>query len=233
MTTATTPPKPSARTAQALREALEDDIAVGLYPPGTRLDEVSLAKRFSVSRTPIREALIELSASGLVEIRPRRGAFVREIGIPRLIEMFEVMAELEAMCARLATRRMDGSERAALLEAHERCAAAAGAGDPDAYYIANEDFHDAIYRGSGNGFLEERARDLKNRLKPYRRLQLRVRNRVGNSLAEHQALVDAIQAGDAETASAVLRSHILIQGERFNDFVASLAAAEQTRRKQG
>lgn len=233
MTDVATPPRSARRTANALREALEDDIAVGLYPPGTRLDEVSLAKRFSVSRTPIREALIELSASGLVEIRPRRGAFVREIGIPRLIKMFEVMAELEAMCARLASRRMDAAERAVLFEAHERCAAAARAGDPDAYYIANEAFHDAIYAGSGNGFLAEQARELKNRLKPYRRLQLRVRNRVGNSLAEHQAIVDAIQAGNDDEAARVLRSHILIQGERFNDFVASLAAAEKTRRAQG
>jgi DNA-binding GntR family transcriptional regulator len=218
----TTSPKPATRTAQALRETLEYDIAVGIYPPGTRLDEVSLAKRFEVSRTPIREALIELSASGLVEIRPRRGAFVREIGIPRLIEMFEVMAELEAMCARLACRRMSAAEHAALQQAHDACVAAAAAGDPDAYFHANETFHVTIYKGSGNGFLAEQARSLQNRLKPYRRLQLRVRNRVGNSLAEHQQIVDAILAGDDRQAESAIRSHILIQGERFNDFVASL-----------
>lgn len=224
--------KPAARAAQALRETLEYDIAVGLYPPGTRLDEVSLATRFQVSRTPIREALIELSASGLVEIRPRRGAFVREIGIPRLIEMFEVMAELEAMCARLACRRMTASEHEALQAAHEACEAAAAAGEPDAYFHANEKFHDAIYRGSGNGYLAEQARSLQNRLKPYRRLQLRVRNRMGNSLAEHQQIVDAILAGDDRKAEGALRSHILIQGERFNDFVATLSTVGEPARSR-
>ncbi len=217
-------PKTRARMAQTLREALEDDIATGLYPPGTRLDEVTLAERFSVSRTPIREALIELSMAGLVEIRPRRGAFVREIGIPRLIEMFEVMAEFEAMCARLSARRMDAAEHEALIAAHRSCEAAAVSGDPDAYFRANERFHDAIYSGSRNGFLAEQARALHNRLKAYRRLQLRVRDRVANSLAEHARIVDALVAGDADGAERFARAHILIQGGRFNDFVASVTS---------
>jgi DNA-binding GntR family transcriptional regulator len=224
----TAPSKAATRTAKALREALEDDIAVGVYPPGTRLDEVSLATRFSVSRTPIREALIELSASGLIEIRPRRGAFVREIGIPGLIEMFEVMAELEGMCGRLAARRMSPAESAELVAVHEACETAAASGEPNAYFGANERFHHTIYRLSGNGFLAEQARALQNRLKPYRRLQLRVRNRVHNSFSEHQTIVDALLAGDAAGAEAAMRAHILIQGERFNDFVASLAAAGKT-----
>ncbi|WP_202396080.1 GntR family transcriptional regulator [Stappia sediminis] len=214
------------RTAQTLREALEDDIAVGRYPPGSRLDEVTLATRFAVSRTPIREALIELSVAGLVEIRPRRGAFVRDIGISRLVEMFQVMAELEAMCVRLACRRMTAEEQAVLVAAHEACILAADQQTPDDYFHANERFHEAIYAASHNGFLAEQARALQNRLKAYRRLQLRVRNRVKGSLAEHQAIVDAVLEGDAEKAENVLRSHILIQGERFNDFVASLDGAK-------
>lgn len=219
------PSRPSIRTARALREALEDDIATGRILPGTRLDEVSLARRFGVSRTPIREALIELSASGLVDIRPRRGAFVREIGIPALIEMFEVMAELEAMCGRLASRRMTASDHEELRRVHQDCEAAAQAGAVDEYFMANETFHNTIYRMSGNAFLAEQARALQNRLKPYRRLQLRVGNRVRNSFSEHQAIVDAVIAGDAKATEAALRAHVLIQGERFNDFVASLAAA--------
>lgn len=219
--------RPQPRAAQALREALEDDIATGRYPPGSRLDEVTLANRFAVSRTPIREALIELSVAGLVEIRPHRGAFVRDIGITRLVEMFQVMAELEAVCIRLACRRMTAEELHSLKEAHGACVAAAAGGNPDEYFHANERFHEAIYVGSHNSFLAEQARALQNRLKAYRRLQLRVRNRVRNSLAEHEAIVDAVLAGDAERAESVLRSHILIQGERFNDFVASLGEARK------
>lgn len=210
------------RTAETLREALENDIAMGRFRPGERLDEVSLATRFAVSRTPIREALIELSATGLIEIRPRRGAFVVEIGVARLIEMFEVMAELEGMCGRLAARRMTAEDETLLVRAHEACITAAESADPDDYYHRNQAFHDAIYASCHNGFLAEQSRILHDRLKAYRRLQLRVRNRVQSSLAEHQAIVDAIRSGDSDTAEALLRTHILIQGERFNDFVASL-----------
>lgn len=213
------------RTAETLREALENDIAMGRFQPGERLDEVSLATRFAVSRTPIREALIELSAAGLVEIRPRRGAFVVEIGVARLIEMFEVMAELEGLCGRLAARRLTAEDEAALVKAHDACVKAAASADPDDYYHQNQGFHDAIYAACHNRFLAEQSRALHDRLKAHRRLQLRVRNRVQSSLAEHQAIVDAIRSGDSETAEALLRSHILIQGERFNDFVASLNSA--------
>ncbi|WP_417669559.1 GntR family transcriptional regulator [Roseibium sp.] len=215
------------RRAQALREALENDIAIGRYPAGTRLDEVTLANRFEVSRTPIREALIELSVAGLVDIRPRRGAFVKDIGIARLIEMFEVMADLEAMCGRLAARRITAAELADLKRAHEACCEAHEGGDPDAYYQANQLFHQTIYRASHNGFLIEQVSQLQNRLKVYRRLQLRVPNRVAGSLAEHERIVEAIAAGHANEAAEHLRQHVLIQGERFNDFVASVSTHRQ------
>lgn len=211
------------RRAENLREVLENDIVTGAYPAGTRLDEVMLATRFNVSRTPIREALIELSGAGLVEIRPRRGAFVREIGITRLIEMFEVMADLEAMCGRLAARRITADELKDLENAHEACTQARAGGDPDAYFHANQTFHETIYKASHNSFLEEQALQLQNRLKVYRRLQLRVPNRISGSLSEHGQIVDAIKAGDPLRAADALRQHILIQGERFNDFVASVA----------
>lgn len=214
---------PPTRRAESLRECLESDIATGAFPAGTRLDEVKLASRFGVSRTPIREALIELSASGLVEIRPRRGAFVREISIPRLVEMFEVMAEYEAMCGRLAARRITSDELATLQAAHEACQNAETDGDPDGYFHSNQTFHEVIYLASHNGFLAEQARTLSNRLKAYRRLQLHVRNRVASSLAEHQAIVDAISTGDSESAATALRAHVLIQGERFNDFVSQVS----------
>ncbi len=219
--------KTKTRRAQALREALENDIVTGLYPAGTRLDEVTLASRFDVSRTPIREALIELSVAGLVEIRPRRGTFVKDISIARLIEMFEVMADLEAMCARLAARRITSDELVTLKAAHQDCIKAQKEGDPDAYFRANQTFHDAIYAASHNSFLIEQATNLQNRLRVYRRLQLRVPNRVSRSLAEHDQIVEAIAQGDALAAAENLRQHILIQGERFNDFVASVSTHQR------
>src|SRR4051812_21901976 len=101
------------KRSDQLREAIEEKIAIGEYPPGMRLDEAPLLAQFGVSRTPLREALIQLASLGLVEIRPRRGASVAEVTPHRLIEMFEVMGELEAMCARLAARRMTEAEQKA------------------------------------------------------------------------------------------------------------------------
>jgi DNA-binding GntR family transcriptional regulator len=215
--------RPPERLSERLRESIEEAIATGKLLPGTRLDEVDLATRFGVSRTPIREALNLLHGEGLIENRPRRGAVVAQIGPDRLVEMFEVMAELEAMCARLAARRMTDAELKSLQAAHEACRGAAQANDSDAYFYANEHFHYAIYAGSHNTFLEEQAATLQRKLRPYRRLQLRVRGRVKHSFAEHQAIVDALRAGDADAAVASVRSHVVVQGERFADLVASLS----------
>jgi DNA-binding GntR family transcriptional regulator len=211
------------RRSERLGDEIEERIATGHYRPGMRLDEQELADEFGVSRTPIREALIQLAAIGLVEMRPRRGAIVADIGPARLCEMFELMAELEAMCGRLAARRIDTSEQEALLAAHRACEAARNAQDPDAYYRLNEVFHHRIYAASHNGFLAEQATALHRRLRPYRRLQLRVRDRMNTSYSEHQAVVDAILAGNAELAAERLRGHVTVQGERFADLIASLS----------
>jgi DNA-binding GntR family transcriptional regulator len=210
--------------AEKLREAIEEGIATGAFAPGMHLDETELAQRFGVSRTPLREALIQLSSMGIVVLRPRRGALVAEITPQRLLEMFEVMAELEAMCGRLAARRMAAADHAVLMRAHKACEAACRAEDPDAYYHENEQFHYAIYAGSHSGFLIEQTTAMHRRLRPYRRLQLRVRNRLANSFSEHSGVVEALIAGDAEAASERLRQHILVQGERFTDLLASIAS---------
>ncbi len=210
------------RRSESLRENLEELIAIGDLAPGQHLDETELAERFGVSRTPIREALIQLAAEGIIEIRPRRGAVVAQASPARLVEMFEVMAELEAMCARLAARRMTAQDHLALDAAHRDCQASRDARDPDAYYYRNEAFHRAIYAGSRNQFLIEEAERLHRRLRPYRRLQLRVRDRVATSYDEHEAIVLALRAGDAEQSAQLARSHVLVQGQRFADLIASL-----------
>ncbi|WP_416186653.1 GntR family transcriptional regulator [Fulvimarina sp. 2208YS6-2-32] len=204
-----------------IREALEQEILTGGFAPGERLDEQALGRRFGVSRTPVREALHQLVATGLVELQPNRGAFVREVSLGELVQMFEVMAELEGMTGRLAARRTEEAQLAGLKAALHACERAARAGDPDAYYEENGLFHEAIYDLCGNEFLAGEARRLHRRLKAYRRLQLRVPKRVEQSLAEHRRIVAAIAAGDTNGAETELRNHITIQGERFGDFVAT------------
>lgn len=210
------------KLSDQLREAIEERIVTGAYPPGSRLDEVEIAGAFGVSRTPIREALIQLASAGLVESRPRRGAVVAEVSPERLRDMFEVMAETEALCARLAADRAGEADRSALAAAHAACEAAVSAEDPDAYYRLNEQFHHALYDACGNRFLAEHARQLHRRLRPYRRLQLRVPGRIEASFAEHGGVVEAVLRRDAEAASARVRAHVSVQEERFSSLVAEL-----------
>lgn len=221
-------PDPSTRSGQPirratqLRKALEKEILTGSLPPSARLDEARLAARFGVSRTPVREALAELAAVGLVEMRPHHGATVATISLKRLFEMFETMAEMEAVCARFAARRITTDETVELREAHEHCRRLAEAGEHDAYYDRNAAFHEVIYRATHNGYLTEQVAAVRNRLEPYRRIQLRRAGRLLESFDEHDRVVDALLDGDGETAYRVMHDHVAIQGESFNDFVTTL-----------
>lgn len=216
------PRKDSRRRAEGLRQRLEREIFSGALIPGERLDESGLARRFGVSRTPVREALLQLASAGLIEMRPRQGAVVAIITVQQLLQMFEVMAEMEALCARYAARRMGPAERQALERAHKACIDLARRRDPERYYEANRLFHEVVYAGTRNAYLEETTRALRNRLSGYRRFQLNQPGRVANSLAEHAAVVAAILAGDAEQAATAMRAHVAVQGEVFTDLVSML-----------
>ena len=215
------------RRADDIAEALEALIFDGTFSDGDRLDEVRLADHFGVSRTPLREAFQRLALSGLVELIPRRGAFVRQPGPVELMEMFEVMAELEAVCGRLAAMRISDRALADLRAANTACQKAVDAADTDSYYGHNEDFHRIIYRQSDNSFLEQEAAKLHKRLKPFRRQQLKFRGRMAQSMAEHEAIVDALTKGDAERAAAALRAHVAVQGEKFHNLMTSLKNAAE------
>ena len=213
---------------QRLRQTIEDEIVEGRLALGARLDEMQRAERLGVSRTPIREALLQLAATGLVETKPRRGMVVSAPEPGHLLEMFETMAELEAACRRLAARRLTPELEAELTGALAACARAAAGGDPEAYYGENYVFHTVIYRACRNDFLCGQALALHRRLSPYRRLQLRTRHRVAQSLAEHESVVAAILASDGAAAADQLRRHVLIQGDGFSELVANLRALDHS-----
>ncbi|MGB6007340.1 GntR family transcriptional regulator [Castellaniella sp.] len=210
--------------SEILRDAIEEMVATGELKPGQYLEEGELAKRFEVSRTPIREALLQLGSVGIVEIRPRRRARVAQFDPPLLVEMFEVMAELEAMCGRLAARRMSPEDLDELALANENCRVALSEDHQDAYYYANEKFHELLYVASRNRCLAEQARNLHRRLRPYRRLQLRLRARVSQSFEEHCAIVRALQEHDEKAVDHLMRTHITMHTQRFSELMAFLAS---------
>lgn len=220
------------RLSEQLLEAIEERIVAGDYPPGARLDEVELAETFGVSRTPTREALIRLATMHMIEKMPRKGWVVAPVSPRRLMEMFEFMAELEALCGRLAARRATPFQLQKLLAAHEACR---GVKDPDEYYRLNEVFHQTLYEASGNEFLIEQTLEMQRRARPYRRLQLRVPARISASFGEHEGIVEAIRANDADLAAKRLRQHVMVQGERFASLVESVEklGAAPIRRRAG
>lgn len=210
------------KRADQIAEKLEGLVFKGEYEDGERLDEIKLAEHFKVSRTPVREALQKLVMSGVAEQIPRRGVFVRQPGPVELLEMFETMAELEASCGRFAAARMSDEGLARLSEANDKCKMAVKNGDTEKYYAENEAFHQEIYLGAANGFLRNEALRLQNRLKPFRRMQLRFRGRMPQSLGEHEEIVEALRSGDGEGVANALRSHVAVQGEKFQQLMAGL-----------
>jgi DNA-binding GntR family transcriptional regulator len=208
--------------ADELRLALADDIVRGLLTPGAALDETELAKRFGVSRTPVREAIRQLGASGLIEVRAHRGAVVARPSEERLIGMFEAMAELEALCAGLAAERMTAAERAALETAHEGLRALIHGGDPQRYHEVNEAFHAVIYAGAHNSYLADMTYATRKRVQPFRRAQFRHLGRLAKSHLEHDRVVVAILRGDRAGAGAAMRLHIMTVCEAYEAYAETV-----------
>ena len=140
--------------------------------------------------------------------------------------MFEMMALMESICGRLASRRMTDMERAQLQKQHEVCGDAVRAKDIDLYYTENVRFHGVIYEGSHNKFLAGEVKRLQRRLQAYRRLQLRSTGRMAESYAEHSAITKAIIEGKDELTASLLQGHVSVQGDRFGDWLSSLNAAQ-------
>lgn len=204
------PPKKEKTATELIRSTLAEQIVRGEIAPGVILEEASLARRFSVSRTPVREAIRQLEAIGFVVARPHRGAVVPQFTPERLTEMFDVMAELEAMCARLAATASSPEAKDRLVNACEVCRKAADDGDIELYRETNDLFHDAIYAASGNGFLAEVTVGVRNRLAPFRRAQFGHSGRIVQSIEEHALITEAIVNGEAEVAAQRAADHLRV-----------------------
>jgi len=213
------PSRPAVPRTEQIQRDLADAIVRGAIPPGFRLDERELAARFSVSRTPVREALGGLCALGLAERRPRRGVLAALLSPDRLASLFAVMAELEASSARFAASAMIAAERRRLVDAHEAARLLVRAGDPEAYEAANRRFHEILYDGAHNASLREITLSVRNRLMPFRRAQFHLPARLARSWAEHDAVVQAVMQGEPETAAQAMRAHVLTVGEASAEYI--------------
>ena len=205
---------------EIVRSALEKDIFGGQLAPGTPLDEEVIARRFSVSRTPVREAMLQLIEAGLVEKPSRQRAVVAPLDVRRLIQMFETLSELEAVCARFAARRITATEKEGLSAIQRASDAALEAGNEDEYGRQGIRFHVAVWRATHNDVLFETTRNIAVRLNPYRMFQLRSKGRPEANNEDHKALLALILAGSAEEAYALMRGHVTVQGDVLAEYIS-------------
>jgi DNA-binding GntR family transcriptional regulator len=205
---------------EIVRSALEKDIFAGVLAPATPLDEDAIARRFSISRTPVREALLQLIEAGLVEKPSRQRAVVAPLDVRRLIQMFETLSELEAVCARLATRRITAQEIDGLRAIHALSDAALASGDSDEFGRQGIRFHVAVWRATHNDVLFETTRNLAVRLTPYRMFQLRSKGREQANHEDHKLLLQLISEGKADEVYALMRGHVAVQGDVLAEYIS-------------
>ncbi len=200
----------SGTTVEQMVRAIADLIITGAMRPGERLDEISLANRFEVSRTPVREALGQLCAIGLVGREPNKSAVVTNVTQQHLASMFEAMAELEGICARLSAERMTVDERRMLEAEHKASARLVHRSAEDEYEAHNTEFHTRLYRGAHSDHITDLAIQTRARLAPFRRAQFRIPGRLAKSYDEHEGIVMAILRADGVVAGQAAYAHVSI-----------------------
>ena len=216
------PRTPTSGRAADVRATLQEEIESGALPPGAPLDERALAARFGVSRTPVREALQQLAALDLVRIAPRQGVTVARLSIGKVRAMLEFIAELEALAAKLAARRVDDDLSHRLDAALARCQDAAVAGGAAEYTIANALFHEAIYAGSRNPYLGEQIRHARRMIQRYRIKDFQNKTQIAQSLNDHLKIARAIQNGDEAGAWQAMALHVPAGTTGFSEFLAKV-----------
>ncbi|WP_439686694.1 GntR family transcriptional regulator [Cupriavidus oxalaticus] len=203
-----------------IREQVIADIQSGALRPGAQIDEKALADAFASSRTPVREALLMLAAQGLVTIVPRAGMFVYKPGAAELVAMFETLAEMEGVVARLATQRITEAGKKVLAQAHAAAGRFVQEGDTSGYIEANRRFHEVLYQAAANPFLREQIVQLRRRLAIYWQQKGLINDaRVPSSHREHGQVVEAVLGGNPDAAGEAMRMHVSAGGKAIADLV--------------
>lgn len=213
------------QTEQVFNAVLED-IDSGRLSPGDVLEEAPLMAAHGVSRTPVREAFIQLETAGLIKRLPRKGAVLFKPTLEEFLGILEVNIRLEGQAAGLAARRMSAAQARALEQVVAACEAHArdkGDGDPDGYYQLNLRFHEVVALASGNPFLVEMIKTNARKLMAYYRAQYRYPGAIAASAREHREIADLIAAHDREAAEAAMIAHMELDQATVMDLLAALS----------
>ena len=207
--------------AERSYDYLRSEILSNRLTPGVVLSEVALAARLGVSRGPVREAIRQLAAQGLVQKRSRRSAVVSALTRDEFLEAYQVRESLEVLAARLAVSRIEEAELTDLDQLTHAMARAAEDDDVSAFFEANTRFHLVLVESSRNRRLIAMYRTLADELERYQLPSLMLRGSLRRSIAEHRAMVRAMRSRDAELAAKLISEHIRVPQR-------SLAAREET-----
>ena len=209
---------PQPTLASIVQQQIVNDISQGLLAPGMRLEEEELARRYNVSRTPVREALRQLSVLGIVDTKQRLGVVVAARSLEHFSNLLEVVADLEASSARYAAQRMTESERQKLYALHEQMRDIAAQGAAAKFDKANAMLHHLIHEGAHNDILLNGIMQMRVRTLPYTRVAfISERRRMEISFMEHNAVVHAVMRREPELAYHAMRLHVIDAGKVTED----------------
>ena len=214
------------KVSDQIRLRIEEAISSGELLPGDAIDDVALAQNHQVSRTPVREALLQLQAQGLVSSTPRGGCTVAKMNLQQLLALWELLAELEGVAVRLACERMTDLEIQSLAQLHATSKEVAERSDVEQWKEVNLQFHEQIYKGARNVYLRQEVMRLRFRTGIYRRHAYASFGDVGASFEQHGKVLQAIESRSASAAAVFMADHMRPgrDSKSFNDFLMSLPA---------
>jgi DNA-binding GntR family transcriptional regulator len=190
---------------QAVAHAIREEILLGRIPMAARLNQDALAARFGVSRIPVREALRQLEAEGLVEIHPHRGAFVASLAVEDIKGIYEIRIALESLALEFAAPQARENDLETLEALLSRMDAEV---DPAHWLDLNLEFHGSLYAPSGRTHLCHLIETLRRHSEPYLRIYVAPMGRIRMAQEEHHQIFEAYRRRDATAAAAALRIHL-------------------------
>ena len=202
-------------------------IQKGTLVRGQKVNEKDLCESMGVSRTPVREALRQLTSEGLIQLVPHKGAFVSQPCIEEISDLFEVMSVLEGTCARLAANHMKEKDLQKIEALHEELEAHYQNRDHEAYLKTNHVFHVFIQELTGNRVLNDVINGLRQKILLYRQRQLYQPERFDQSIKEHRSLLGAFRTRDPESAESSMKHHLLMQCKALIGLYANKEAEER------
>jgi DNA-binding GntR family transcriptional regulator len=196
------------KVAEQVRQWVENAIRTGELLPGDAIDEAALMERFQVSRTPVREALLQLQAQSLLQSQPRGGMLVARLDVQQLLAMWELLAELEGVCARLACERIAAQDLEELARVHRAAEACAADEDVEAWQAHNRAFHEVLYKACANPCLREEVLQTRARTGAYRRHAFAAIGQIRRSWEQHGEILESLRARDPRRTWELMVAHL-------------------------